>query len=153
MGERSKKTKVSENFLMMQLSEKFVYCYGRGWCDSRAVPRNEPFLNSYLHLSSLDCSLQTKNKAKNEKIMHECYYGLVAVNAHFSLEKGLSSSVRRKKKKSFIPSVRKIPEEASVNALVCKSESFLVLRCFHVDCDPFVCALREKIIKDKKKRE
>lgn len=69
-----------ENFLMMQLSELFPIVMVGG---KVTIPL--AFLNSYLHLSCLDCSSLPKNKAmnrKNEKIMHECYYGIVAVNAH-----------------------------------------------------------------------
>lgn len=133
-----------ENFLMMQLGELFSIVMVGG---KVAIPL--AFLNSYLHLSCLDCSSLPKNKAKNrknEKIMHECYYGFVAVNAHCRHRRSslnpfsLPRKFREEAEKNLIPSVCCLGRSFTLIALVCKLESFRFVFLRNVDCDPFVCA-------------
>lgn len=134
----------SENFLMMQLSELFPIVMVGG---KVAIPL--AFLNSYLHLSCLDCSSLPKNKAKNrknEKIMHECYYGIVAVNAHCRHRRSslnpfsLRESSGKKPKKILSLPYAALGRSFTLIALVCKLESFRFVFLRNVDCDPFVCA-------------
>lgn len=99
MGE---KRKVSENFLMMQLSEKLsIVMVGVDVLVARRVPR-EPFLNSYLHLSSPDCLLSRRTKQKMRKLCMNVITALL-LSMPISVVSGKGLGSKEDEKKKFYP--------------------------------------------------